>query len=278
MRKPLNKLVKLIILLSALPFLPVVAQGNLLITPTRVVFDGNKTREDLNITNIGNDTAVYIISFLHYQMLPSGGFQQIEDESLSTAWADKYLRIFPRRITLGPKESQIVRMQYRKMTDMGFGEYRSHLYFRAEKEAAPLGMQEKNLDSTQMAVKITPIFGISIPVILRVGDIDHQLSLSDIAFTSVNDSVAQLNVSICRSGEKSCYGDLTVQYTPENGESVDVGYARGVAVYTDLDKRNFSMVLHLTNGQTFNKGKIDIRYTDTNDRKVEYTNASYQLP
>lgn len=278
MRKPLNKLTKLILLLLALPFLPMVGQGNLLITPTRVVFEGNKTREDLNITNIGNDTAIYVISFLHYKMLPNGGFQQIEDESLSTSWADKYLRIFPRRITLGPKESQIVRMQYRKMTNMGVGEYRSHLYFRAEKEEAPLGMQEKNLDSTQMAVKITPIFGISIPVILRVGEIEHQLSLSDLTFTPLNDSVASLSVSINRSGERSCYGDLTVQYTPENGTAVTVGYARGVAVYTDLDKRNFAMTLRLKEGQTFKKGNLDIRYTDTNDRKKEYTNTSFQLP
>ena len=115
------------------------AQGNLLVAPIRVVFDDSKQREDLNLSNIGRDTAVYLISFVHYKMQEDGGFQQLSDtDPLPTPRSDTYLRIFPRRVTLAPGESQVVRLQYRKEANMKDGEYRSHLYFRADKNATPL--------------------------------------------------------------------------------------------------------------------------------------------
>gem|GEM_PF-5683234 len=39
-----------------------VAQGDLLIAPKRIVFDGSKRVEEINLANIGKDTATYTIS------------------------------------------------------------------------------------------------------------------------------------------------------------------------------------------------------------------------
>jgi P pilus assembly chaperone PapD len=43
-----------------------IAQGDLLITPKRIVFEGNKQKETLNLANMGKDTATYSISFMQY--------------------------------------------------------------------------------------------------------------------------------------------------------------------------------------------------------------------
>lgn len=267
----------ILILFLALYSVTAIAQGNLLITPTRVVFEGNKTREDLNITNIGKDSATYMVSFVHYKMLANGGFQQIEDESLSTPWADGFLRIFPRRVKLGPKESQTIRMQFRKLSTIDDGEYRSHLYFRADKTATPLGMDDNNTDSTQMAVKITPIFGISIPIIVRVGDIKTSVTLSETTYTAINDSTAQIQVAINRKGDASCYGDLTISYTPEGGKTTIVGVAKGIAVYTDLKKRYFKLLVKLDKGNTFTSGKFEITFTDSNGKDTESAKTEYSI-
>ena len=266
-----------LILFLSLYTLMSIAQGNLLITPTRVVFEENKNREDLNITNIGNDSAVYMVSLVHYKMLENGGFQQIDDQSLSTPWADDFLRIFPRRVKLGPKESQTIRMQFRKLADMKDGEYRSHLYFRAEKEVSPLGMEDAEQDTTQMAVKITPIFGISIPVIIRTGQLDCTNTLSDVSFSAINDSTAQVTVAIGRNGLASCYGDLKVDYTPEDGATTTVGLAKGIAVYTDLDKRYFKLAIRLTDGKTFTKGKLDISFSNSTGASKELAQIVYNI-
>jgi len=154
MLKKISFIASLFILSST--SLHVFSQGNLLITPIRVIFENSKQKEDLNLTNIGQDTAVYMVSFLQYQMLSDGSFKQLAKADSLTS-ATKYLRLFPRRIVLSPNESQTVRLQFRKPNDMKDGEYRSHLYFRAEKGSTPLGIADIRKDSTKMAVQITPI-------------------------------------------------------------------------------------------------------------------------
>ena len=55
------------------------AQGDLLITPRRVVFEGNKRVEELNLSNTGTDTSTYNVSFVQYRMTEDGTFQEITE-------------------------------------------------------------------------------------------------------------------------------------------------------------------------------------------------------
>jgi P pilus assembly chaperone PapD len=270
---------KTILILLLIPFaaLKAFSQGNLLISPGRVVIEEGKQKEDLNLTNIGQDTAVYVVSFIHYQMLVDGSFKILEKPDSATR-ADKYLRLFPRRITLPPNQSQTIVLQFRKQSNMKAGEYRSHIYFRAEKEITPLGMKDPKLDSTKMAVRITPIFGLSIPAIIRVGSLKLQISLSDVKLSALNDSTSRLNFTINRTGEKSAYGNFKVEYLPEKGKKIEVGVANGVGVYTELAKRNFSMSVKLTNAMKLYSGRLIIRYlTPVEDGNTELARVEYVI-
>lgn len=255
------------------------AQGNLLVAPIRVVFEGAKQKEDLNLTNIGQDTAIYLISFIHYKMKEDGSFLQLENVDSITTRADKYLRIFPRKVVLPPGESQTIRMQFRKPTDMKDGEYRSHLYFRAEKEVSALGMGASKSDTTKMSVSITPIFGISIPVIIRTGNLSYKMSISNVALTTVNDTISNLTFQINRSGDRSSYGNLRVEFVPAVGKPFDVGAANGVGVYTDLSARKFNMYLRNRYDQKLKNGKIVIYYNSSKeDGGAELAKTEYKIP
>ena len=50
---------------------------------------------------------------------------------------------------------------------MSPGEYRSHLYFRAIPAEKPLGEKEVLKDTTSISIKLVPVFGITVPVIIR---------------------------------------------------------------------------------------------------------------
>ena len=52
-------------------------QGNLLITPRRLVFEGSKRSIDVNLANIGQDTATYSISIVQIRMTENGSFETI---------------------------------------------------------------------------------------------------------------------------------------------------------------------------------------------------------
>jgi P pilus assembly chaperone PapD len=245
------------------------AQGNLLITPRRVVFEGNKQSQELTLANTGADTAKYSVSFVQYRMTADGGFEQIELPDSGQLFADKYLRFFPRSVTLPPNGSQIIRMQYRKMPDMQNAEYRSHVYFRAVPKETLLGEDEKSKDSTAIGVKLTPIFGISIPVIIRNGNLSLAVKLSNVSLETMSDTVPTLSVTFERSGFKSVYGDLVVTWEPAQGEDIEVGVVRGIAVYTPNTLRNFKMQLRNLPGVDYTKGKLLIKFQAQNDVKAE---------
>jgi len=244
------------------------AQGDLLISPVRVIFDGSKQRQDISLVNIGNDTAVYSVSFVQYDMNEKGNFILVEKPVPGELYADQYIRVFPRRIVLAPHGSQVVRLQLRRAANMETGEYRSHLYFRAEKGSKPqkLGMIDK---SKLMSVDITPVFGISIPVILRVGNVKATSSLTDLHLVMKNDTTATMNLSINRSGNMSLYGDIVVDYLPPKGKPVEIGNVRGIAVYTSTDKRLFTVRLKDIAALKSKEGRIRVLFTSPKDSKYE---------
>jgi len=246
-----------------------VAQGNLLITPRRVVFEGNKQSQELTLANTGADTAKYTVSFVQYRMTEEGSFDQIEVPDEGQLFADKYLRFFPRTVTLPPNGSQVIRMQYRKLPDMQNAEYRSHVYFRAAPDEKLMGDEQANADTTSIGIKLVPIFGISIPVIIRNGDLEVKVDLKTVTLDLKSDTIPNLAITFERSGTKSVYGDLSVMWQPAQGESVEVGIVRGIAVYTPNKTRKFNMQLRNVPGVDYSKGKLLIKFQAPNDVKAE---------
>ncbi len=254
-----------------------VAQGDLLITPKRVVFEGNKQKEELNLVNIGQDTAIYAISFLHYNMTEDGNFIVIEKPDSGQMFATPYLRIFPRRVTLAPREPQVISLQVRRKADMAAGEYRSHLYFRAEKDNKPLGMANTIQDTTQLQVQLIPIFGLSIPIIIRTGAVNVNATLTNLKMELQQDTIPCLKFTINRTGNISIYGDVAVMYFPEKGNSYQVGSVMGIGVYTNITKRNVTIKLNTKPGTTLTNGKLKVQYLNNNENKKTEVYAEGEL-
>lgn len=251
-------------------FVPVqlLAQGDLLITPRRVVFEGTKQSQELTLANTGQDTAKYNVSFVQYRMTENGAFEQITEPDSGQYFADKFLRVFPRSVTLAPNEAQVVRMQFRKMPDMKDGEYRSHLYFRAVPDEKPLGDDVTTADTT-IGIRLIPIFGITIPVIARVGNLQADVTLTDLSLDTKSDTVPNLAITFNRSGDKSVFGDITVEWVSPEGNNYEVGVVRGLAVYTPNTKRTFNLKLRNLTEVDYTKGKLVIKYQAPNELKAE---------
>ena len=89
-----------------------------------------------------------------------------------------------------------------------------------------------------MSVKLTPIFGITIPVIVRNGDLDVKVALSDLAVVPDKDK-KKLTFKLTRQGNKSAYGDVKVEYMPAGGGApVVVGEITRLAVFTPNNDDN----------------------------------------
>jgi P pilus assembly chaperone PapD len=236
------------------------AQGDLMVMPKRLVFEGFERSQEINLANTGSDTAVYAISFINYRMTEDGNFEQVEEPEDGQRFATDFLRYFPRRVVLAPKEAQTVRVQLTRTGDLEPGEYRSHVYFRAVEEQVALGAEAAE-DSEGISINIKTVFGISIPVIIREGESTTAISLTEVTLDTEGET-PKLSLLINRSGNMSVYGNLTATHIALDGTETEVGMVKGVSVYTPNEIRSFSFELRNAAEVGLNTGKLHISYSE----------------
>jgi hypothetical protein len=253
------------------------AQGDLLLMPRRVIFEGSKRYEELNLANTGKDTARYVISLLHIRMKEDGGFEEISQPDTGDQFADRFVRFFPHSVVLGPGESQVVKVQLTKINELAPGEYRSHLYFRAIPDNQLLGDEKPDKDSG-ISIRLIPVFGISIPLIIRVGKSKTQVRISDLSVQMEEDTIPILNMTFERTGNMSVYGDITVYHTSARGKLTLAGTAKGIAVYTPNTLRKFRLTLDTNSAIDYRSGRLSVEYSTADDpRPVRIAGKDLEL-
>jgi hypothetical protein len=263
---------------TVLSCISTMAQGDLLIFPKRVVFDGTKKSQDLNLANNGKDTARYIISVVQIRMKEDGSFENITQPDSGQHFADKNIRFFPRNVVLGPNESQVVKIQLTNTSQINSGEYRSHIYFRAEPDRKPRGEEDESMDTASISVRLVPVFGISIPVIIRIGESNATVSLSDLSLVRIKDTMPALKLTFNRKGDMSVYGDVTVDHISPSGVKTKVASMQGLAVYTPNKARKALVMLDNTKGVNYHQGKLTVLYSkQPSERSAKMAEAELVL-
>src|SRR3546814_8210755 len=117
---------------------PVHAAGDLLVAPTRIILDGSRGTEVV-LSNIGSAPATYRISLEIKRMTAAGGLDEIAAENVNAAerTAHDMIVFSPRRVTLPPNQTQVVRVGVRVTEGLPPGEYRAHMLFRAVPDVVP---------------------------------------------------------------------------------------------------------------------------------------------
>lgn len=269
----------IIIIFQLWPLAATAAIGDLTISPTRVIFEGRDRSTQVSLINRGQESATYRVEFIQYRMTSEGEIVEIEEPNENEKFADNLIRYSPRQIELHPNEAQTIRLLLRKPKDLPPGEYRSHLLFYAippeglgtdvETRAAPEG--------EGFSIAITPVFRISIPVIVRHGDLKAEFSIQDVAIDMEQDEPS-LSMTIERDGNRSVYGDLDVEYMPaDGGEPLLLGHIKDLVLYTSSNTRNVNMAIHVPDGVALNDGVVKLKYTTSEDG-VDQDLAFYELP
>ena len=248
-------------------FTPTVqAAGDLLVAPTRIVFEGRTRFQAITFSNRGNESAVFRISLVDMAMDENGEVKEIEGRDKISNSASRLIRYAPRQITIPAGGVQIVRLSLRKPNNLKEGEYRSHLYFRA---IPPEGTGRtvdagKKLEKGAISFQITPVFGLTVPIIVRHGKLAAKGGVADLTYTpSKGENPAKLGFTLERNGERSLFGDVVATYHPKSGSPLVVGEINRLAVYTPNDKRHVTMTLRVPDGVKLGTGKLNLAYRET---------------
>lgn len=237
--------------------------ANLLVNPTRVDLDNHKNRSAVfSLMNRGEKTSRYNIYFEDKHMLDSGEFVTLERNSAAFSLS-KYVRYSPRRVNIEPEQAVKVRLAARLPKSIEKGEYRSYIVFHQ----IPLAPEKKDSaadESDVFSLSISAYLKISVPVILRVGDLDSELSLSHSVLDAGSNT---LQVTLKRGGNRSTYGDIEVINADTNEI---VGASKNVAIYTELSERTFSVPI---TESVSHSARLIVRYTENdklnNSKSVE---------
>lgn len=239
------------------------SSANVNISPKRVTFDRNHRSATVFIYNQGTATGTFDITLVDRIMAPNGRLLTVEEaqanaetkalaERLKSAAA--ILQAAPRRVTLDPGQGQTIRLRVVGVPDGAeAAEYRSHLTVATlpSREAGATAEEAAAAPSVQgMSFRITALFGVSIPAIVRLNEPDVRAAIENprLTFEQLNpDPKAAtpkspvLNLDLVRLGANSLFGNVEVRVAGPKGAAL--GQALGVGVYTEIDRRKVQVVL-----------------------------------
>ena len=231
---------------------------NLNISPKRIAFDRNHRSGTVFIFNQGTGPGTFDISLVDRVMLPSGQIMSLEEAQADLQTkvvadrvksAQPVLQISPRRVTLNPGQGQTIRL---RVTGAGAElqptELRSHLTVATlpPREAGTTAEgAAASTTSTEMSFRITALFGLSVPAIVRLNDLDVRAGLENahVAMEPWGGTPQKpgpmtpiLTLDLVRLGSNSLFGNLEVRVRGQT-RGAPLGTVRGLGVYTEIERR-----------------------------------------
>lgn len=232
--------------------------GDLLVAPTRLVLDGRRGAEVI-LNNIGDEPATYRVSIEFLRMNEQGRLTDVANPTDVDKKAEDMIVYAPRKVTLAPHDPQAIRIAARAPQGMPDGEYRVHMLFRAIPPATPV-TQTADTQVKGVQFKLTPIYGVTIPVIVRLGNLQATAGIADVRLER-KDGAQFVDMDLIRNGSRSVYGEVRVL---KPGIKDPIAIQKGIAVYTEVGKRHVSLqVQDKYKAQT--SGPVTVQYVETFD-------------
>ena len=255
-RLPVGSLAKFTLVASMLTLAAPPASagiGDLLVAPTRVVLNGRRGTEVV-LSNIGEDVATYRVSVELRRMGTDGKLEDVVDPTAAEKLAQEMIVYAPRKVVLPPNQPQSIRLSARAPEGLADGEYRVHMLFRAVPPPRPQVAPQK---AEGVSFQLRPIYGVTIPVIVRLGNLEAKAALSNVRKVT-EDGKPSIALDVSRSGARSTFGEVRVM---KAGIADPIAVVRGVAVYTEIGQR--SVTIPIDPAQLANAtGQVTVQYVE----------------
>jgi P pilus assembly chaperone PapD len=213
-----------------------------LIAPTRVVFDGTARTKEVVIVNRSAEPEIYDIGFENKRFNEEGEATTVTEANTGEKFADNMLKVSSHTITVAPGESQVVRILLRKLPGLETGEYRTHLVVRGQpKEDAPI---VTGGDAQGVSVKLIPIYGLSIPILVRQGSLASSVAVTEVKLSPpAENGTGRLELYLTRTGDRSAFVDISLYSLALPKGAAPTVALKGLSIYAPLSQRHVQVQL-----------------------------------
>lgn len=238
----------------------------LFVAPHRLIITPAQKSETINVSNKSAEARRYDLSLVDQVMTPEGVTQRADTGPYS---AKKLVDYRPKRFTLKPGDSQVVRVVVSRPAGLGDGDYHSHLMFRE----VPLGRKDKeNLPQEKTDVEktvtfeIRTLYGLGVPIIVQQGKVASEIAMGDPAIGSGGKGPV-LSVTFTRSGNAEASGKISVEYV-QGGKAVSVLDPQWVRMYREADKISKKFPLKLPANASGGKLVVSLMRDESDPKKT----------
>jgi len=192
------------------------------------------------------------------RMVQDGTLQDVPEPTAADKTAGDMIVYAPRRITLAPNQPQAIRIAARPPQGLPDGEYRVHMLFRAIPPATPVVKASAAEPEKGLRFQLTPIYGVTIPVIVRLGNLQATAGIANVALEKKGGKEA-ISLELTRSGARSTFGEVLVL---KAGVKDPIAIQKGVAIYTEVGTRRISIPLDESYKGAVT-GPVTVQYIET---------------
>jgi len=244
------------------------AQG-VMVAPHAVFIDHSQRSGSVLLYNPGTEPVEVTISTIFgYPTTDSTGGIKLDtlaaDSSVSAlAW----IQAFPRRLTVGPRERQTIRLLARPPVELPTGEYWLRLVIAAQAGRVPItGVSDTTAIQVGLKLEVRTIIGVN----YRKGPVTTGLSLSNLRAQLVGDSVIT-RAKLERRGNAAFIGmvretimDSTGAVRAQRvGDSLVTSYKSPIGIYFTMEPRLASAIA----APGLRRGRYWLRYEVVAERE-----------
>ena len=184
-----------------------VAHANISLSPYYLELSDITGRTgQVRFTNTSSSTKTYDIGLVNFKQEPDGTYTPINEPQAGNPFADSYLEWAPHQATLGPGQSQVVRVRRRGMAVAPDGEYVSHMLIRELPDSVDMYGTYAD-DARGLTINLRPLYGVSIPVMIVRGRLWADARLGNVK-AYIRDGQPMASVTVSRTGTRSFFGTL----------------------------------------------------------------------
>ncbi len=241
--------------------LALAAQG-VMVAPHAVFIDHRLRSGSVLLYNPGTEPVEVAISTMFgYPVTDSTGAialrrLEVPDSTLPSALA--WIQAFPRRLTVGPRERQTVRLLARPPAGLADGEYWLRMVIAAQAGRVPIsGVADTTVIQVGLTLEVRTIIGVN----YRKGPVTTGLALSQLRAQIVGDSLIT-RARLERRGNAAFIGTIRQTLMDSAGRVLD-SYQSPIGVYIAMEPR----LVNLISPSRLGRGRYWLRYEVVTERE-----------